>query len=176
MLMGRRVLFAPGSRRLKGDRRSGAALASRRRPRRRRSRLRRVPRCYSGRDQLPVDGPPVCRSAPHDERRQNGRPSSCRRSSSSRFRFSFSRTRVHLGSVTRGVALTAEQAAHPKSGPRRRPLELPGSFVTSGHSGRTTHTNRPPRFPVRFRREQRRNCDSHVELVGRDASGPTKSS
>jgi hypothetical protein len=44
----------------------------------------------------------------------------------------------------------AEQAAHPNSGPRRRPRELSGSFVTHDDSGRPTHSNRPPRFPVRF--------------------------
>jgi hypothetical protein len=44
----------------------------------------------------------------------------------------------------------AEQAAHPKSGPRRRPDELLGSFVTHGDFRRTTHTNCSPRFPARF--------------------------
>jgi hypothetical protein len=45
----------------------------------------------------------------------------------------------------------AEQAAHLNSGPRRRPHELPESLVTYSQFGRTTHTNCPPRFPVRFR-------------------------
>jgi hypothetical protein len=44
----------------------------------------------------------------------------------------------------------AEQAAHPKSGPRRRPHELPGSVVTHGDFGSTTHVNRPPIIPARF--------------------------
>jgi hypothetical protein len=44
----------------------------------------------------------------------------------------------------------AEQAAHPKSGPRRRPHKLPGSCVTHGDFRRTTHTNCSPRIPVRF--------------------------
>jgi hypothetical protein len=37
--------------------------------------------------------------------------------------------------------LAAEQAAHANSGPRRRPRELPGSFVTQRDFGRTTHIN-----------------------------------
>jgi hypothetical protein len=44
----------------------------------------------------------------------------------------------------------AEQAAHPKSGPRRRPHELPKSFRTHGDSRRTTHITRSPTEPVRF--------------------------
>ena len=44
----------------------------------------------------------------------------------------------------------AEQAAHPKSGPRRRPHELSGSLVSEGHSGGSTHVNRSPIFPARF--------------------------
>jgi hypothetical protein len=44
----------------------------------------------------------------------------------------------------------AEQAAHPKSGPRRRPHELPKSFRTHGDSSRTTHITRSPTEPVRF--------------------------
>ena len=44
----------------------------------------------------------------------------------------------------------AEQAAHPKSGPRRRPHELPGSFVTHENLRRTTHTNCSPILPARF--------------------------
>ena len=49
----------------------------------------------------------------------------------------------------------AEQAAHPKSGPRRRPHELPGSLVTDRDSEGATHTNRPPRFSVRFSPDRR---------------------
>jgi hypothetical protein len=45
----------------------------------------------------------------------------------------------------------AEQAAHPTSGPRRRPRKLPESFVTQGDFGRTTHINCSPIFPARFR-------------------------
>jgi hypothetical protein len=45
----------------------------------------------------------------------------------------------------------AEQAAHPKSGPRRRPRELPGSVVTQRDFGRTTHINCSPIFPARFK-------------------------
>jgi hypothetical protein len=44
----------------------------------------------------------------------------------------------------------AEQAAHPMSGPRRRPRALRASSVSRRQSGRTTHITRPPRFPVRF--------------------------
>jgi len=44
----------------------------------------------------------------------------------------------------------AEQAAHPKSGPRRRPHELSESFVIRGDSGRTTHITRSPMNPARF--------------------------
>jgi len=44
-----------------------------------------------------------------------------------------------------------EQTAHPTSGPRRRPHELPESSVIRGNSRRTTHVNCPPRIPVRFR-------------------------
>jgi hypothetical protein len=44
----------------------------------------------------------------------------------------------------------AEQAAHPKSGPRRRPHELPRSVVTHAHFGKATHINCSPIFPVRF--------------------------
>ncbi len=44
----------------------------------------------------------------------------------------------------------AEQAAHPKSGPRRRPHELSESFVTRGDPERTTHINRSPIVPARF--------------------------
>ena len=43
-----------------------------------------------------------------------------------------------------------EQTAHPTSGPRRRPHELPESSVIRGNSRRTTHVNCPPRIPVRF--------------------------
>jgi hypothetical protein len=45
----------------------------------------------------------------------------------------------------------AAEQTHPMSGPRRRPHELPRSFVIRGESGRTTHVNRPPKFPVRFK-------------------------
>jgi hypothetical protein len=44
----------------------------------------------------------------------------------------------------------AEQAAHPMSGPRRRPHKLSGSFVAQGDSERTTHVNCSPIFPARF--------------------------
>ena len=43
-----------------------------------------------------------------------------------------------------------EQAAHPESGPRRRPHALPGSFVTHDDSGRATHANCSPIIPARF--------------------------
>jgi hypothetical protein len=45
----------------------------------------------------------------------------------------------------------AEQAAHPNSGPRRRPRELPGSLVTHEDVERPTHTNCSPIFPARFK-------------------------
>ena len=41
----------------------------------------------------------------------------------------------------------AEQAAHPMSGPRRRPHELPGSFPTNRGA---THVNCSPMIPARF--------------------------
>jgi hypothetical protein len=44
----------------------------------------------------------------------------------------------------------AEQAAHFKSGPRRRPHELPRSVVTHGDFRTTTHVNCSPKIPVRF--------------------------
>lgn len=44
----------------------------------------------------------------------------------------------------------AEQAAHPLSGPRRRPHALPGSFVTHEDFRRTTHVNCSPMNPARF--------------------------
>src|SRR5262249_53238338 len=40
--------------------------------------------------------------------------------------------------------------AHLMSGPRRRPHDLPTSFVIRGESETTTHINRPQRFRVRF--------------------------
>jgi hypothetical protein len=49
----------------------------------------------------------------------------------------------------------AEQAAHPNSGPRRRPHKLPGFVVTPGDFASTTHVNRSPIFPARFRH----SCD-----------------
>ena len=45
----------------------------------------------------------------------------------------------------------AEQAAHSKSGPRRRPPELVGSLVTHEDFRRTTHANCSPIFPARFK-------------------------
>src|SRR5437762_3028339 len=72
------------------------------------------------------------------------------------------------------IHLAAEQAAHPKSGPRRRPHELPGSLVTHENLRRTTHTNCSPIIPARFRRTVRaRGRRQGLKLTNHDADVKT---
>ena len=82
------------------------------------------------------------------------------------------------------IQLAAEQAAHPTSGPRRRPHELPGSSVSHGGFGRTTHLNCSPVFPARFTSRSprqraslpdRRVQTSVLRTVGERSRRPPKS-